>query len=150
VVHLDMACGDEVAGFLASLGVPGRRFLLSHAEMGSRGEDLLATMEAFDVFVGIDKFGNEDAVQDSARIDLLKSLVEGGRGERVVVSHDYVCTFFGGSEEDFAVTRARRKNWHLSYVPGIVTPTLLQILDSEEAVRDVTINNPARFFGRSA
>ncbi len=127
--------GFEQVTFLADHSVSPDRVCLSHMD---RNPDFwehkrIAEMGAF---LGYDCPGKAKYGPDQLRVDLLKRMIEAGLGGQILIGNDlgrpsYWRSYGGGPGLDFVLTR---------FVPRLRDEGV-----SEEAIRDLLVNNPRRF-----
>ncbi len=127
--------GYEQVSFLAAQGVPPDRACLSHMD---RNPDFWEHRRIAETgaYLGYDCPGKVKYGPDEIRIDVLKRMIDAGLGDRILLGNDlgrpsYWRSYGGGPGLDYVLTR---------FVPRLRDEGV-----SENAVRDLLVNNPRRF-----
>jgi phosphotriesterase-related protein len=134
VCHLEMGTAAlEVLGLLEAAGVPPRRVTLAHLD---RNPDpgLHLEVAATGAFVGYDGWARPKYFPDSALIDCLLAVAEGGGQDAIVL---------GGDAARRSAFRAYGGMPGLDYLPRRVVPRL-RSAGGEALVRRVLVDNPSR------
>jgi phosphotriesterase-related protein len=153
LTHTDHASlGLEQIAILTAQGVPSHRILVGHSD----GRDDHAYHRALaerGAYVGFDRFGLEAFIQDDRRIDSVCRMVDAGFVRSTCLSHDSVCAawlgrpVFGGRVVVPAeALAASQPNWEATHLFRRILPRLRERGISEQDVRTMFVENPARYF----
>lgn len=145
--------GQEQADLFESHGIDPSRIVIGHSD-DSHEIDYLTGIADRGYFIGMDRIPNGalaeyggQTVQD--RIEMIRRLIDRGYGDRIVVAHDDPIWAGVLSAEDQA--RHVASNPHgISFIARIVLPTLRELGVTDEAIRRITVDNPARWLTGSA
>jgi 5-phospho-D-xylono-1,4-lactonase len=132
--------GLEQVAALAERGVPTHRVALSHMD---RNVDPAhhAQVAATGAYLGYDCFGKAKYGPDSALVTLLRSMLDAGHGQRLLIGNDlgrpsYWRAYGGGPGLDYVLTR---------FVPRLRTEGF-----SEAEITMLLVDNPRRFLAGDA
>ncbi len=123
---------------LEKAGVPAGRLLIGHLDRGLSWQTYLDIAQK-GVYLGFDQVSKEKYWPDAERASLIKSLVERGHEERLLLSGDM----------------ARKSNWPsygpgygpgLAYIPAQFKNRLAAEGLGEAIIYKILVENPARFF----
>ena len=149
MVHTNAAARTGVAALeaLEREDVDPRRVVIAHA--GDSGD--LAYLRAIaetGAALGCDRFPGEHIRPLTERIGTVLDLLRLGYGDRIHLSHDGACflDFVAGDPE---VARMGLEGDYL-VVNDVVLPALRKAGVTEAQIDEMTITNPARFFGANA
>ena len=95
-------------------------------------------------------FGNEEALPDERRTDLILALCRMGYADWLLLSHDHLVVGQGRHERHLAAMRERMPKWRLRHLPSMGIPDLLGAGISPAEIKQMTINNPADFLTSAA
>mgnify|MGYP000058930292 CR=1 FL=1 len=128
--------GPEQIDYLGEHGVPPGRVCLSHMDR-LLDFDVHAAVARAGGYLGYDCAGKAKYGPDAARIALLRQMLEAGYGRRILLGNDlgrpsYWVSYGGGPGLDYVLTR---------FVPRMRRAGIPQ-----EAIDDLLIHNPRRFF----
>jgi phosphotriesterase-related protein len=139
--------GDQQIAIFEDEGVDLDRVCVGHSNDTTDMEYLTGLFKK-GVWVGMDRFPSYrvDLPDWRERTRTIKALIDAGWAERLMVSHDDPMTMLIARKEVFA-ERIKRNPDHICFIPRKMLPYLRELGGTEEQVRQITINNPARFFG---
>lgn len=89
ISHTEGVHGDTMLARLAALGVPPHRVIVGHCCNSADSAYHKRIVEA-GAYIGFDRFGMVAIQSDEVRTDRLHALIEAGRAESLIVSHDCV------------------------------------------------------------
>jgi phosphotriesterase-related protein len=95
--------------------------------------------------IGMDRFGIDMILPTKQRVDTIVELCKRGFAGQMVLSHDASCYIDWFPRE---LVRKAVPNWNYLHIPDDVVPALRERGVAEEHVRQMTIDNPRRFFER--
>jgi 5-phospho-D-xylono-1,4-lactonase len=132
--------GYEQASLLIELGVEPHRIALSHMDRNLDAGDHLRVTK-LGAYVGYDCFGKAKYGPDSARLALLREMLDAGAGRRILIGNDlgrpsYWKSYGGGPGLDFVLTEFKQR-FLASGFSEVEWTTLVQ-------------DNPRRFFSGEA
>jgi phosphotriesterase-related protein len=145
--------GPEQADIFLGEGVPPAAVVIGHSD-GNLDLDYHRHLFARGVFVGLDRIGNDGAVTDEQRLDLLTALLAEGYGPQIMLSQDRAAwaarTPVGqrGDGEGRPMSQEQREKfrWGFTYLHHQFLPALIaQGVDSDQITRLLT-ENPRRLF----
>jgi phosphotriesterase-related protein len=144
MVHTNAAhrTGLPALRTLTEAGVDPSRIVIAHAG-DSNDLDYLRALADAGAWLGFDRFGIEHFNPTADRIRTLAALVNEGYAERIHLSHDAACFY------DFMVANpffADEKPDYL-FISHEVLPALRAAGVPQEAIEQMMIANPQRFFG---
>jgi phosphotriesterase-related protein len=125
-------------------GVDLSRVIIGHSGDSTDISYLTKLMEAGS-YIGMDRFGLEDVLDNDSRIRTLVTLVELGYASQMVLSHDVSCCSQSLSNEARAT---HYPNWNLQSVTTEIVPKLRDAGVSEADVQQMLVVNPAEIFSR--
>jgi phosphotriesterase-related protein len=123
---------------------------LSRVVIGHCGDtnDLgyLCQLLAAGSFLGMDRFGVEDLLPDTERMDVVATLCREGHAERLLLSHD--ASFWNDRQPMEAIRRAR-PGWHHRHIVEDIVPGLLERGVTEEQIDTMLVRNPRTVFAHA-
>ena len=133
----------EILDVLAEAGADIGRTIIGHLDRTVFDFDALLELAGSGCYMEWDLFGIEssyyplsgiDMPNDAHRMDTIKQLIEEGFGENIVIAHD-ICTKhrlvkYGGHGYGYILERIVPRMRHRGF--------------SEQEIRDITVENPAR------
>src|SRR5262249_49890244 len=125
-------------------GVDPKRVVIAHA--GDSGDlDYLRAIAETGAALGCDRFPGEHIRPLSERIRTVLDLLELGYGDRIHLSHDGACflDFVAGDPE----VAQMGLEGDYRFVSDVVLPALRDAGVTEAQIDEMTITNPARYFG---
>ncbi len=143
MVHTNAAARTGLAALdaLTGGGVDPARIVIAH--MGDSNDmDYLRAIGDTGAWLGLDRFGIDHFNPMEDRIRTLLALLDAGYGPQLHLAHDAACfcdfmtgdPFFAGAEASYLL------------VSGTVVPALLAAGAGEQAVEELLVENPRRFF----
>lgn len=91
--------------------------------------------------IGMDRFGIDMLLPTSDRVNTMLELYKRGWAGQMVLSHDASCLIDWFDKE---FLRAAAPKWNFKHVPQDVLPALREQGVSEDAIRQMTVENPRR------
>lgn len=95
--------------------------------------------------IGMDRFGIDIILPTKQRVDTIVELCKRGFAAQMVLSHDASCYIDWFPRE---MVRKAVPNWNYLHIPDDVVPALRERGVGEEPIRQMTVDNPRRFFER--
>lgn len=141
--------GDEQLRIFEEEGVDLSRVYIGHSD-NTDDMDYLSGIAKKGAYIGLDGLrvaGSSPGTPDfHQRIDIAAKLIEAGFADRMMLSHDWsvLGDMFGGSEAR-RETERRNPDGYL-VISREVLPKLRQMGVSEEAIDQMMVENPRRFF----
>jgi phosphotriesterase-related protein len=128
----------QQADLLLQAGVVAEKLLIGHLDRGLNIEIYLE-LAGRGVYLGLDQIGKEKYWPDIERVNLIKTLIDSGYSQQLLLSTD----------------SARKSSWHtynpnaigLAYLFVNFLPALSKAGISERTIEQIMIDNPARFLG---
>jgi phosphotriesterase-related protein len=152
----DGTCGPEQIRILTAEGVPAHRILVGHSD-GIDDPAYHRAITGAGSYIGFDRLGIQVILPDEVRVRNIASLVRDGFTRQVCLSHDAICgawlgrPIFGpGQVVDPASIATMLPHWTPTHLFERVIPMLHHAGVPPEAVRTMTDENPARWFGGAA
>jgi len=145
MTHTDGVLGDQQVEELRAAGVAPDRVIVGHC-CCSGDEDYHARIAATGAWLGFDRFGLDILFPDSRRIECLLALWRAGRIGQLIVSHDSVWCFRGGSLPAAAVEAVERTS-HPLHFQRTIAPALREAGMSAAELDTLLVDNPRRYFG---
>jgi phosphotriesterase-related protein len=137
--HTDAVHGELQVDSMAAHGVDPARIVVGHC-CGSNDFAYHSAILDRGAYIGFDRFGMEDVNSDEQRVASLARLLDAGRGDRIVISHDCVLCFRG--LEDLRPPREP----HMLRVSQLIEPMLRERGFGDGHVEQLLRDNPRRFF----
>jgi phosphotriesterase-related protein len=140
--------GEKQADLFEAHGVDPGRIVIGHAD-DTYEIDYLTGLADRGYCIGMDRIPNGALVEYGGqtvegRIEMIRRLIDLGYGDRVVVAHDDPIWAGVLTTEDQA--RHVASNPHgISFIARIVLPALRERGVTDEAIRRITTDNPARW-----
>lgn len=140
-------CGHDQIDIITGEGVAANRLLIGHSD-GTEDIDYQTSLAERGVFVGFDRFGIEIYVPDETRINNFKQLVDKGYQDQLMMSHDYVNCWMGGTPGLAPGVRpdAVMPNWRMTHIFEKVIPALKELGMQDSDFDTILRDNPYRFF----
>jgi phosphotriesterase-related protein len=145
--HTDQGTvGDVQQRLLTELGVPAHRIIIGHS-CGTSNHAYHLGIARAGSYLGFDRFGLDLIQPDTERVTSLLRLLQGGAGDRVVVSHDSVWCWRGTPiPKSIDLSAAGAARWHPLHFVRDVAPQLRQGGASAAQIEALLVDNPRRFF----
>jgi phosphotriesterase-related protein len=139
--------GEAQVRILEEEGVDLDRVYIGHSNDDTDLEYLLGLLNR-GVWLGLDRYpGGQTAGTPNweQRTEIAKALMDAGFTHRIMLSHDYsVPKARHGAEVQEARRRANPDAYN--FIPRYVLPRLKELGASDEDIRQMTVENPRRFF----
>jgi phosphotriesterase-related protein len=134
--------GELLANVLLDEGVDMRRVVIGHSgDSDDRG--YLRRLLETGAFLGMDRFGSDEALPDVARVQVVAGLCREGYSRQLLLSHDATAWNQWRSVE----TRQKQKPyWQFQHLFGSIVPALRNAGVSELQVNEMLVENPRRLF----
>ncbi|MBX3529073.1 MAG: hypothetical protein KF849_00590 [Rhizobiaceae bacterium] len=139
LTHTEGVHGDTMLARLGELGVPAHRVIVGHC-CNSTDRAYHARIVDSGAYIGFDRFGMTAIQSDENRTDCLQALLEAGRAESVIVSHDCVFCQKGAMLAPAKLTRDPR---HFS---RDIAPILRARGVPQSTLDSIFRDNPRRYF----
>lgn len=144
--HTDQGLlGDEQQKILTDAGVPAHRIVIGHS-CGSSDFDYHMKILGGGSYLGFDRFGIEVLQPDAVRVASLLRVLEAGRVNQVVVSHDSVWCWKGQPIPDPEAFGPMLEIWQPTHFLERIAPQLIQGGATDEQIETMLVDNPRRFF----
>lgn len=145
--------GESQAALFERLGVDPSRVVIGHAD-DTYDIDYLTGLADRGFLIGMDRIPNGALAEYGGqtvegRIEMIRRLVQLGYGDRVVVAHDDPIWAGVLSAEDQA-RHVDSNPYGISFIARVVLPALAQLGVTGEAIRRITVDNPARWLTGSS
>jgi phosphotriesterase-related protein len=137
--------GLAAANVLLSENVDMRNVIIGHSGDTEDFEYLHALLQT-GAWLGMDRFGIEDRLEDSKRVRVVGRLCAEGYANRLLLSHDASC--WSGRLTD-TYKASVRPNWHYWRIFQYVLPALKAQGVEQAAIDTMLLANPRDFFARS-
>jgi phosphotriesterase-related protein len=130
-------------------GVDLAKVVVGHAG-DSNDVDYLMALADSGATLGMDRFGLDLFNPTPDRVRTIAELAGRGYADRMVLSHDANCfiDYFGADPD--AAKAAATPNWHFEHISTDVLPALRSSGVTEEQIGQMLVDNPRRYFTRSA
>lgn len=138
--HAASRSGDVLRQLLESCGVALDRLIIGHCG-DSEDLDYLRGLLARGSYLGMDRFGAEDILSDTRRMDVVAALCAEGHAGRLLLSQDANCW---NDRQSRTAMAAQRPNWHHRRVIEHVIPGLLERGVTKQQLDTMLIDNPRR------
>ena len=139
--------GEAQVNILEEEGVDLDRVYIGHSNDDTDLEYLLGLLNR-GVWLGLDRYpGGQTAGTPNweQRTEIAKALMDAGFTHRIMLSHDYsVPKARHGAEVQEARRQANPDAYN--FIPRYVLPRLKELGASDEEIRQITVENPRRFF----
>lgn len=146
--HSDAAArgGIQQQDALARLGVPLDRVVIGHSG-DSLDLDYLRGIADRGSYLGFDRFGMEHVGRDEDRMRMLRTLLDDGYVDHIVLSHD-AAVFSRVTPPSWRA--ARVPNWHMTHLFDSVLPRLRADGVDEATLHRLMVVNPRRVLAGGA
>jgi phosphotriesterase-related protein len=134
--------GEMQQAIFAQEGVDLSRVIIGHS---GDSEDLgyLRGMMERGSIIGMDRFGLENFLTTSKRVDVVARLCAEGYAGKMVLSHDANCWSDMLSEE---AKRRTRPLWHYNHISDDILPALRKAGVKEDQIEQMLVRNPRAIF----
>jgi phosphotriesterase-related protein len=139
--------GDQQIAIFEDEGIDLNRVCVGHSN-DTTDLDYLTGLFKKGVWVGMDRFPSyrPELPDWRERTRVLKKLMDAGWTEKLMVSHDDPMTMLIAPKAVFD-ERIKRNPDHICFIARKMLPYLRELGATEGNVRQITVNNPAMFFG---
>jgi phosphotriesterase-related protein len=145
--------GPEQAGIFLGEGVAPEAVVIGHSD-GNLDLDYHRRLFARGVFVGLDRIGNDGAVTDEQRLDLVTALLAEGYGPQIMLSQDraaWAARSPAGQRGDGGgrpMSREQREKfrWGFTYLHQQFIPALTARGVNSDEIASILTENPRRLF----
>ncbi len=136
--------GLEQQAIFEEEGVDLSRVVIGHSG-DSENLDYLQELIKRGSLIGMDRFGVDAYLSTEKRVATVARLCELGFAGQMVLSHDASCYF------DWypPAVKAAMPNWQYRHISEDVLPAMRAAGVSDEQIRQMTVDNPRRFFEQS-
>ncbi|MDN4473629.1 phosphotriesterase family protein [Demequina zhanjiangensis] len=147
LTHSDPATGSSLAqlDLLVRRGVPAARIVVGHCG-DTTDVALLAEIASRGAFLGLDRFGMEQVLDDEARVRTLLALLERGLASQIVLSQD-AAVFSTATPPSWRAARSPR--WRLDSLHRRIIPELERAGVGQDELDQMMVRNPATLLGRA-
>lgn len=136
--------GLDQQRIFAAQGVDLGRTVIGHSD-DSDDIEYLDQIIQNGSYCGMDRIGIQSPRTSAERAEMIAKLVERGYADRLTLSHDFPCNFHWAPEG----TLDSRPEWRLTHIPTQVIPMLKEYGVSDQAIHQMTHENPRTLFGRT-
>ena len=134
--------GELQQAIFAQEGVDLSRVIIGHSGDSEDLGYLRGLMERGST-IGMDRFGLENFLPTSKRVEVVAKLCAEGYAAKMVLSHDANCWSDMLSEES---KRRTRPQWHYNHISDDILPALRKAGVSEEQIDQMLVRNPRAIF----
>ena len=145
------SCGHDQIDIVTGEGLPSSSLIVGHSD-GRDDHAYQKSLADRGAYVGFDRFGLEQIVPDSVRMNNLKKLADAGHRDRIMVSHDSVNCWMGGlpGGGDPETLQKVVPNWRMTHLFENIFPELKRMGMSEADLDRIVRDNPRRYFEEAA
>ncbi len=140
--HAHSRRGLEQQRIFAEEGVDLTRVIIGHSG-DTTDLDYLEEMIAAGSYLGMDRFGLDNILSFSDRVDTVARMCERGHAGKMVLAHDASCYIDWLPEAALPVVLP---NWHYLHIHNDVLPALRQRGVSERQIATMLVDNPRAIF----
>lgn len=140
--HAASRVGLKQQDIFESEGVDLSRVIIGHSG-DSTDSDYLRAICDRGSRIGMDRFGLPNFLEDSKRVEMVKTMCDLGYNEKMVLSHDASCYF---DWADPGLVKTVVPDWHFNHIPDNILPALRDAGVTEEQIATMTVDNPRRVF----
>jgi phosphotriesterase-related protein len=134
--------GIEQLDIFEEHGVPPHRVAIGHSDGNGRIPYLLNVLKR-GAWLSFDRFGFGMSASDDVRIASLLGLLGLGHGNRIMLSHDSVCSII--TRGGFAMP-PELKDWKPTHLIKNIFPRLRDAGVSQATIDTMMVANPRRYF----
>jgi phosphotriesterase-related protein len=140
--HAGTQRGLEQQRLFEEEGVDLSRVIIGHSG-DSEDLDYLRKLMARGSYLGMDRFGIDMYLPTERRVAVIAKLCNEGYARQLVLAHDAMCYIDWFPMEAVA---ANVPNWHYRHISDDVLPALRASGVSDDAIKQMTVDNPRRIF----
>jgi phosphotriesterase-related protein len=137
--------GDDQQAFLVERGVAPHRIVIGHS-CGTSDHDYHLRIAEGGSYLGFDRFGLDIIHPDEERVAALLRLIQKGRGNQVVVSHDSVWCWRGMPFPSQEIVAQMEKVWNPTHFIDRIAPRLRDGGVGDAQIEALIVDNPRSFF----
>jgi phosphotriesterase-related protein len=134
--------GELQQAIFAQEGVDLRRVIIGHSGDSEDLGYLRGLMERGST-IGMDRFGLENFLPTSKRVEVVARLCAEGYAGKMVLSHDANCWTDMLSEE---AKKRTRPQWHYTHISDDILPALRKAGVKEDHIEQMLVRNPRAIF----
>jgi phosphotriesterase-related protein len=134
--------GELQQAIFAQEGVDLRRVIIGHSGDSEDFGYLRGLMERGST-IGMDRFGLENFLPTSKRVEVVARLCAEGYAGKMVLSHDANCWTDMLSEE---AKKRTRPQWHYTHISDDILPALRKAGVKEDHIEQMLVRNPRAIF----
>jgi phosphotriesterase-related protein len=134
--------GELQQAIFAQEGVDPRRVIIGHSGDSEDLGYLRGLMERGST-IGMDRFGLENFLPTSKRVEVVARLCAEGYAGKMVLSHDANCWTDMLSEE---AKKRTRPQWHYTHISDDILPALRKASVKEDHIEQMLVENPRTIF----
>jgi phosphotriesterase-related protein len=142
--HAHTRRGLDQQRIFAEEGVDLSRVIIGHSG-DTTDLDYLEELLAAGSYLGMDRFGVDNILSFSDRVDTVARMCERGHAERMVLAHDASCYIDWLPEAALPLVLP---NWHYMHIHNDVLPALRERGVTEEQITTMLVDNPRAIFSR--
>lgn len=140
--HAHTRRGLEQQRIFAEEGVDLRRVIIGHSG-DTTDLDYLEELVGAGSYIGMDRFGLDNILSFSDRVDTVAKMCHRGHADRMVLAHDASCYIDWLPEAALPVVLP---NWHYLHIHNDVLPALREHGVTEEQITTMLVDNPRAIF----
>ena len=140
--HAHTRRGLEQQRIFAEEGVDLTRVIIGHSG-DTTDLDYLEELIGAGSYLGMDRFGLDNILSFSDRVDTVARMCERGHADKMVLAHDASCYIDWLPEAALPVVLP---NWHYLHIHNDVLPALRQRGVSERQIATMLVDNPRAIF----
>ncbi|MFN0146326.1 MAG: phosphotriesterase [Dehalococcoidia bacterium] len=147
ITHTDESgpMGLEQLNIFDAAGVKPHRVAIGHSCGNGNLRYLLNVLDR-GAWLSFDRFGFGLSASDEVRVAALLGLIGVGHANRVMISHDSVCTILSRSAEFPPEIAEALQNWNPTHIIKNILPRLREAGVTEQTIQTITVDNPRRYF----
>ena len=139
--------GEQQVRIFEDEGVDLNRVYVGHSNDTTDTDYLIGLLEK-GVWLGLDRYPggtNPETPDWEGRTETVKKLIDAGFGHRIMLGHDWSVTLLIANPEMRRLRDERNPDGYL-FITRKVLPRLREMGVSEEAIDQIMVDNPRRFF----
>lgn len=140
--HAHTRRGLEQQRIFAEEGVDLSRVIIGHSG-DTTDLDYLEELIAAGSYIGMDRFGLDNILSFSDRVDTVAKMCQRGHANRMVLAHDASCYIDWLPEAALPLVLP---NWHYLHIHNDVLPALREHGVTEEQITTMLVDNPRAIF----
>lgn len=140
--HAHTRRGLEQQRIFAEEGVDLTRVIIGHSG-DTTDLDYLEELVGAGSYIGMDRFGLDNILSFSDRVDTVAKMCQRGHANRMVLAHDASCYIDWVPEAALPIILP---NWHYLHIHNDVLPALRERGVTEEQITTMLVDNPRAIF----